>query len=219
MTNQKFSDPVKLSDIVATTLHHYHQRAKQFWLGTKDHDVSQNYAALLEALPKTKSLKILDLGCGPGRDLKYFKELGHEVLGVDGCAEFCQMARDYSGCTVWQQDFRKLELPQNFFDGIFANASLFHVPRLDLPRVLNELQTALLPHGILFSSNPRGQGESFDGERYAFCMELEEYQEYLSQAGFEILHHYYRPTGKPMSEQPWLAVVSCRIFRESPKQP
>lgn len=219
MTNQKFSDPVKLSDLVASTLVHYRQRAEQFWLGTKDHDVSQNYAALLEALPKTKPLKILDLGCGPGRDLKYFKVLGHEVIGVDGCKEFCQMARDYSGCEVWQQDFRKLELPQNFFDGIFANASLFHVPRLDLPRVLGELQASLLPHGVLFTSNPRGHGEDFDGERFAFCMEFEEYQNYLIQAGFEILNHYYRPAGKPLDEQPWLAVVSRCVTRVVAKQP
>ncbi|HEX5033412.1 MAG TPA: SAM-dependent methyltransferase, partial [bacterium] len=85
---------------------------------------------------------------------------------------------------------------------------LFHVPSQELPRVLKELGSALRPAGILFSSNPRGSFEGWDGQRYGNFLELEEYKSYLEAAGFEVLHHYYRPTGKPRSEQPWLAVVS-----------
>ena len=69
------------------------------------------------------------------------------------------MARIYSGCEVWQQDFLKLDLPDSHFDGVYANASLFHVPSQELPRVLLELHTTLKPGGVLFSSNPRGDNE------------------------------------------------------------
>ena len=71
---------------------------------------------------------ILDFGCGPGRDLKAFKDLGHEPVGLDGSARFAAMARDYSGCEVLEQDFLRLDLPAGRFDGVFANAALFHVP-------------------------------------------------------------------------------------------
>src|SRR5215471_11056486 len=103
--------------------------------------------------------KILDFGCGPGRDLKTFAELGHIAIGLEGAVHLAIMARAHSGCEVWQQDFLKLDLPENYFDGVFANAALFHVPSQVLPRVLLELKASLKPGGVLFSSNPRGHNE------------------------------------------------------------
>src|SRR5215471_17662383 len=105
------------------------------------------------------AVALLDFGCGPGRDLAYFRSLGHEVTGLDGCAAFVEAARARTGCEVWQQDFLRLALPSERFDGVFANASLFHVPTQELPRVLGELRAGLKPRGVLFSSNPRGEGE------------------------------------------------------------
>lgn len=201
-------DPAALQRTSLRTLSYYEQCAREFWEGTKDHNVSQNYRALLEALPPKERYDLLDLGCGPGRDLAAFQERGHRAVGVEGCAAFCQMAREYSGCEVWQQDFLHLALPPESFDGIFANASLFHVPSQELPRVLKELWAALRPKGILFSSNPRGNHEGWEGDRYCHFLEFEAYRRYLEAAGFEVLQHYYRPAGKPCHEQPWLAVVS-----------
>ncbi len=202
--------PSDLEQISRKTLDHYEGRATEFWEGTKDHDVSQNYRALLDPLPRDRALDILDIGCGPGRDLAYFKSLGHRAVGLEGSGNFCRMARDYSGCEVWQQDFLRLNLPAEGFDGLFANASLFHVPSQELPRVLRELWSALRPGGILFTSNPRGTSEGWDGQRYGAFMEFEEFKKYLETAGFEVQRHYYRPEGKPCSEQPWLAVVSAK---------
>ena len=202
-----------LERISRRTLGHYERHAGDFWAGTKDHDVSQNYRALLQELPQGRSLDLLDFGCGPGRDLAYFKIQGHRAVGLEGCARFCRMAEEYSGCEVWRQDFLRLDLPAEGFDGIFANASLFHVPEQELPRVLGELAAALRPGGVLFSSNPRGNGEGWDGERYGTFMEFEPFKRYLEAAGFEIQRHYYRPQGKPFEEQPWLAVVSKKHGR------
>lgn len=197
-----------LETIASNTLAHYQQNADAFWEGTKDHDVTQNYEAFLSALPKRKGLALLDLGCGPGRDLHYFKSVGHLPTGLDGTAAFCEMARTHSGCPVLHQNFLELDLPPSSFDGIFANASLFHVPRQEMVRVLSDLRAALVPGGIFFSSNPRGSGEGWNGQRYGTYLELEEYQQLLAEAGFKIITHYYRPKDLPREEQPWLAVVS-----------
>jgi SAM-dependent methyltransferase len=71
---------------------------------------------------------ILDFGCGPGRDLKVVAELGHIAVGLEGAAHFADMARAYSGCEVWQQDFLKLDLPNNYFDGVSPTLRYFMYP-------------------------------------------------------------------------------------------
>jgi SAM-dependent methyltransferase len=109
---------------------------------------------------------------------------------------------------VWEQDFLKLDLPANRFDGVFANAALFHVPSQELPRVLRDLHAALKPRGVLFASNPHGENEEgWQGRRYGAYHDLEAWRRYMSDAGFVELTHYYRPTGLPRERQPWLASV------------
>ena len=201
-------DPHTLEHIATTTLEHYQQTAESFREGTRDHDVSQNISALLRHLPGPAPLSILDFGCGPGRDLQAFTRLGHLAIGLDGTERFAQMAREDSGCEVWQQDFLKLNLPAEHFDGIFANASLFHVPCQELPQVLNKLHASLKPAGVLLSSNPRGDNrEGWNGQRYGAYHDLEHWQALLTAAGFVELEHYYRPAGLPRDQQPWLVSV------------
>ncbi|UXI67243.1 class I SAM-dependent methyltransferase [Tahibacter amnicola] len=198
------------------TLAHYNQNADSFRAGTMDHDVSQNIDTLLRHLRGTPPFRVLDFGCGPGRDLKAFVERGHAPVGLDGAESFVQMARDYSGCEVWQQDFLDLHLPDHHFDGIFANASLFHVPGRDLPRVLRQLHQTLKPDGVLFSSNPRGDNrEGWNGARYGAYHDLAQWRTYLTAAGFCELEYYYRPAGLPLDQQPWLASAWRRIERNS----
>jgi SAM-dependent methyltransferase len=197
-----------LAEIEHLTINHYTQNAQAYWQGTQDHDVSQNYAAFLAPFPPDKKLDILDFGCGPGRDVHYFKSLGHRPIGLDGSLVFCEMARSYTGCEILQQSFLNLHLPKQYFDGVFANASLFHVPSLALPKVLNEIQNTLKPGGVLFISNPRGDGEGWSGERYGHFMQLESSSTFLIQAGFKVQDYYYRPANKPRHQQPWLAIVA-----------
>ena len=200
--------PQQLAETSSVTLGHYNQHAESFWEGTRDHDVSQNREALLEYLHGQEPLRILDFGCGPGRDLKAFKEMGHEAIGLEGAERFVELARAYSGCEVWHQDFLQLRLPPEYFDGIFANAALFHVPSQELPRVLKELHATLKSDGVLFSSNPRGENqEGWSGERYGVYYNLERWRELVKTAGFLELTHYYRPSGLPREQQPWLASV------------
>lgn len=197
-----------LNQSTTDTLLDYEMRASDFWHGTKDHDVSQNVTALLRHLAGKGPFDILDLGCGPGRDLMAFKKHGHHPVGLDGCASFVQMAREHTGCEVLHQNFLSLDLAKERFDGIFANASIFHVPSQELARVLGELHQSLKDNGVFFSSNPRGPNiEGYNGSRYCTYMDLDRYCHYLEQAGFEKLEHYFRPAGKPRREQPWLASV------------
>jgi SAM-dependent methyltransferase len=197
-----------IEDITQTTLRHYEQTAEQFFAGTIDHDVSQNIAALLDAIEVAAPFRLLDLGCGPGRDLKAFTAMGHEAVGIDGSARFVEMARAFSGCEVWHQDFVKLDLPAEYFDGVYANASLFHVPSAALPHVLRDLHATLKTGGVLFSSNPRGDNrEGWNGPRYGSYYDYETWERYLTAAGFVEVQHYYRPPGLPRDQQPWLASV------------
>lgn len=209
--------PSDLQELSKRTLAHYNASAESFWAGTRDHDVSQNHEAFLGAIEGAPPHRVLDFGCGPGRDLSYFRSLGHDAVGLDGAARFVEMARDFTGCEVLHQNFLELALPSEGnarFDGIFANASLFHVPMSQLSRVLRELHDALVPRGVLFSSNPRGDdSEGFNGERYGAFLTLESWRTYVEAAGFEEISHYYRPQGKPRAEQPWIASSWRRLER------
>jgi SAM-dependent methyltransferase len=197
-----------LQRIAARTLAHYDQRAQAYWEGTRDHDVSQNIAALLQHIETAPPFELLDFGCAAGRDLKTFKALGHRTTGLEGSPQLAAMARANSGCEVLEQSFLELDLPSSRFDGVFANAALFHVPNQELPRVLRELHTTLKPGGVLFSSNPRGDGqEGWNGDRYGAFHDWEAWRDYVTAAGFLELTHYYRPTGVPFEQQPWLASV------------
>jgi SAM-dependent methyltransferase len=204
------TDP--LDTISRRTLEHYERNAQSFFDGTIDHDVSQNIAALLGAIEAGPPYTILDLGCGPGRDLKTFTSLGHRAIGLDGCANFVEMAQRFSGCEVWHQDMLHMTLPAGHFDGIFANAVLFHVPSAALPKVLADLHAALKPGGVLFSSNPRGHNEEgWNGPRYGSYYDYDTWERFVTAAGFEPVQHYYRPPGLPREQQPWLASVWRKI--------
>jgi SAM-dependent methyltransferase len=203
-----------LAEISQKTLAYYEDRAREFWEGTCDHDVSQNIDALLGAIEGEGPYRILDFGCGPGRDLLALSERGHRPVGLDGAETFVQMARAYAGVEVWQQDFLALNLPAADFDGVFANASLFHVPTRELPRVLGELFDCLRPGGVLFASNPRGRNvEGWNRGRYGAYHDFENWWAFARGVGFEEIRHYYRPDGLPRDQQPWLASLWRRPAR------
>ncbi len=202
MTNE---DPRTVAE---RTLDDYRANAEAFREGTRDHDVSQNIEALLRNIRGEPPFRILDLGCGPGRDLKTFTSLGHIAVGLDGAEPFVRMARADSGCEVLHQDFLRLDLPAEAFDGIFANAVLFHLPSREIGAVLLKLHAALRGGGVLFSSNPRGNNqEGWSGSRYGTWYDWPAWRELLRSAGFIELEHYYRPEGLPRERQPWLASV------------
>jgi SAM-dependent methyltransferase len=200
--------PEDLQRVVSRTLSHYDEHAQAYWEGTRDHDVSQNVDALVQAIEVPPPFELLDLGCGPGRDLKTFTALGHRATGLEGSAQLAALARRNSGCEVLEQNLLALKLPSSHFDGVFANAVLFHIPTQELPRILQELHATLKPGGALFSSNPRGDGqEGWNGDRYGAFHDWPTWRAFVCGAGFVELSHFYRPKGLPRDQQPWLASV------------
>ena len=128
------------------------------------------------------------------------KELPAERL--DKIEEVTLAHYDNNALSFWQGT-KDHDVTQNY------QAFLNQFPAAQgLPRVLQELHTALRPGGILFSSNPRGNNEGWSGQRYGYFIEFEAAEVYLEAAGFTVLNHYYRPAGVPRAEQPWLAIVS-----------
>lgn len=126
------------------------------------------------------------------------------------------MARRLSGCEVLEQDLTRLDLPTAAFDGIFANACLFHVPLAALSDCLSQLIAALKPGGVLFVSNAHGFGEDREGWTRGRTATTKSYVCWLSEAtwiaqceasGLQLLDKFYRPPGKPPSQQPFLATV------------
>jgi SAM-dependent methyltransferase len=193
------------------TIAEYQLTAESFRVGTWNHDVSQNRDALTATMPRNPG-KILDMGCGPGRDLVAFKSQGHTVVGLDATPAFVKTAKELSGCEVWQQSFLNLDLPKAEFDGIFANASLIHVPSDEMVKVLKDLYQTLVPNGAIVMSMCRGNWEGYDerptGKRYTTGWEYESLAPCLEQAGFAIVRHYYRPPGLPKTSQSWVVMVA-----------
>ncbi|HLO47486.1 MAG TPA: class I SAM-dependent methyltransferase [Kamptonema sp.] len=193
------------------TIAEYQLTAESFRDGTWNHDVSQNRQALVAEMPRNPGT-ILDVGCGPGRDLVWFKSQGHTAFGLDATPAFVEMAKELSGCEVWQQSFLSLDLPLATFDGIFANASLIHVPRDRMVKVLKDFHKSLVPAGAIVMSMCRGNWEGFDvrptGQRYTVAWEYETLAPCLEQAEFDIIDRYYRPPGLPCTQQSWVVIVA-----------
>jgi SAM-dependent methyltransferase len=202
------SDPSDLQHPTVRTLGHYEARAEAFRAGTRDYDARQNIDAMLSRITAPSPFALLAFGCGPGRDLKTLRELGHVAIGFDGAASLAAMVRADTGCEVWQQNFLALDLPVARFDGLFANASLFHVPTAALPRALRQLHATLKSGGVLFSSNPRGHNETgWYDDRYGVYHDLSAWRSFMAAAHFEELLVYYRPDGLPRKPPPCRAMA------------
>ena len=102
--------------------------------------------------------RILDLGCGTGRDSKYFMSKGYSVTAVDGSKELCDFASEYIGQDVRCMLFEDLDYVDEF-DGIWACASILHVPEAGLPDVFARMSRALHGNGCIYVSFKYGAGE------------------------------------------------------------
>jgi len=141
------------------TLHYYNQTAQTFVQGTIDADLGKLHRRFLKLLPI--QAHILDLGCGSGRDARAFLDAGYWVTAMDGSEACCRLAGDYIGQPVLCQTFDQLDFDQ-VFDGVWACASLLHLPYAELPGVFEKIARALRPGGYLYASFKYGD---FEGER------------------------------------------------------
>jgi SAM-dependent methyltransferase len=145
------------------TEQYYNERAAMFARDTLDLDMGPFYAPFLERIPTGGH--ILDAGCGPGRDSRAFLARGYEVTACDAAAAMVAMASALIGRPVLHLRFQELAFTETF-DGIWACASLLHVPRAEMDDVLGRLAQGLVPGGILFASFKYGAGEGFRNGRH-----------------------------------------------------
>ncbi len=206
--------PDRLHDAptTGTRRHHRHdaralrrERAVDFERGTQDHDVTQNLAALMRHIDAPRPWTILDFGCGPGRDLKTIAAMGHVPVGLDGSEAFVRRAREATGATVLHQNFVDLDLPTGAYDGIFANASLQHVPRAVLPRSSQAARWRCAARRAVRVDPARRQRGGMERRAYSVYHDLDGWRRFVGAAGFVELEHFYRPAGRPFDEQRWLA--------------
>lgn len=145
------------------TLSYYNQNADAFIEGTRKADMSSQYCVFLKYL--LPGCKILDLGCGSGRDSVWFSSLGYEVTAVDGSAELCKRIEANYGIHARCIKFEELSF-ESEFDAIWACASLLHVKKADMLNVLEKVSAALKPGGVLYASFKYGSEERVSNGRF-----------------------------------------------------
>ena len=156
-----------------STLNYYDKNAVEFACQTVSIDMHDLYELFLNQLPQRSTQSILDVGCGSGRDANYFAKQGYNVTAIDASAELIQWARQHhisSRITWYDLDFSSIEKHpwKNKFTGIWACASLLHVPFLKLPFIINSLLETLADEGVMYLSFKYGKVERVDEERF-FC--------------------------------------------------
>ena len=165
-----------MKDYIKDTLNYYDNNIdsyKKLWLD----DFSSNYNFEIPDIFLSylnKNSKILDMGCGTGRDSKYFKELGHIVKSIDGSLEMCKIASNLLNEEVEQLNFLDINY-NNEFDGVFACASLLHLSNEDLLIVLNKISNALKENGILYTCFKYGDSTRVDNGRFYNDMNEEKF--------------------------------------------
>lgn len=140
---------------MSSTTQYYQQHATDFFHSTVDVDMSRLYQQFVPLLPP--KAKVLDAGCGSGRDALYFKRLGFDVIAMDASKELAQLASEHLGQQVVVSTFQEMNWEAEF-NGIWCCASLLHVPKNDLPAVFSKLADALIAAGILYVSFKYGEG-------------------------------------------------------------
>ena len=149
---------------------YYNQNAESFYEGTVGVDMSPWRDRFESYVPDGG--RVLDAGCGSGRDSRAFKQHGYSVVAFDASSQMCRMASQLIGQEVWQMRFDEISFDDEF-DGIWACASLLHVAEEELPQVLGKLHKALRDGGTLYASFKYGEGTVVRGDR-TFCDFTEE---------------------------------------------
>ena len=160
------------------TIDYYNENAKKFIDGTVSVDFKHIQDMFLDLLPE--KARILDFGCGSGRDTKYFLEQGHIVDATDGSVKLCKAASEYTGITVKHMLFQELD-EKEMFDGIWACASILHVKRVELPDIIRKMSAATKANGIIYLSFKYGDFEGERNGRYFTDMTEESMKKFLME--------------------------------------
>ncbi len=191
-----------------TTIDYYNQNADTFAEQTIAVDFQKTQDRFLKSL---HGPKILDFGCGSGRDAKYFFDLGYEVSAIDGSEELCKIARAYSGIDVKHMYFQDLD-EQEAYDGIWACSSILHLTKNELKDVLAKMEKALKPRGIIYTSFKYGEFEGQRNGRYFTDFTLETFRDFMKDIpGLSIDEYWITGDVRPgRGEEKWLNLILSR---------
>lgn len=191
--------------MVNKTLDYYNKNAEAFIQGTISADIKEIQDKFLESL---NGNKILDFGCGSGRDTKRFIEAGYDVDAIDGSIELCKSASEYTGIQIQQMLFQDLN-EQNCYDGIWACSSILHLSKEELKIVLPKMKAALKDDGIIYTSFKYGDFEGERNGRFFTNFTLETFKEFIKDLDNIVIKEYWITTDvRPgREEEKWLNLL------------
>jgi 2-polyprenyl-3-methyl-5-hydroxy-6-metoxy-1,4-benzoquinol methylase len=187
------------------TLDYYNQNANTFFEGTVSVNFKEVQDKFLKVLP---GKKILDFGCGSGRDTKYFLDNGYDVTAIDGSIELCKKASKYTGIKVKHMLFQELD-EKDTYDGIWACSSILHLNKEELKPVLLKMIEALKKHGIIYTSFKYGDFEGERNGRYFSNFTIESFKEYVQDITSIQIEEYWLSgdVRKGREEEQWLNLI------------
>ena len=204
-----------MKDYEKKTLDTYNETAQDFFNSTVGGDMTSLCDHFLECIDESLTEEvapcILDLGCGSGRDTRYFLTKGCRVTAIDGSAELCRLASDYTGIEVINQTFEELDY-EEAFDGVWACASLLHVAKEDMHDMISRIERALKPGGIFYTCFKNGSYEEFRGGRYYSDYGKDDVAELFADTGMQIQETFLTGDVRDgrASEQ-WVNIIAVKL--------
>lgn len=187
-------------------IEYYNENAEAFFDGTVNADMSLWRDKFEKYV--TDGSRVLDAGCGSGRDSRAFKQHGLSVVAFDASREMCKAAAELLGQEVWQMKFQEIAFDEEF-DGIWACASLLHVSYEELPDVLGKLHKALKPKGVIYASFKYGDGKVVKGERTFSNLTEATAQKLFIEAGFEVVEcEISQDVREGRGDEKWVNVIA-----------
>lgn len=192
------------------TLKYYDQNANIFVTGTFEVDMTETRSRFAACLPD--HAHILDFGCGSGRDTKAFMDLGFRVDATDGSEELCIRASEYTGIQVKRMLFQELDAYEKY-DGIWACASILHLPKTELAEVITKIEAALKTGGVLYTSFKYGNFEGMKNGRYFTYFTEETLNEFWGNAfSLQIFDKWITQDVRPdRKDEKWINLLARRV--------
>ncbi len=195
--------------MMSDSLSYYNANADSFFDSTVEADVSDLRSRFLAYL--SSDAHILDLGCGSGRDVKAFLDMGYKLDAIDGSEELCKKASEYTGIQVKCSDFESLDAVDKY-DGVWACASLLHVRYDALSSVFKKIRTALKTGGILYMSFKIGDRDELRDGRYFTDMNDERFDALnISDLGFDLMDKWETTDVRPERDIKWFNVIVKKV--------